>query len=285
MSAGLKKNERVRRLLAILLSGLMLQATVSPSLAAGAVVLLDRTAATHATRQQQQQQQKESLLIGVLDLDPIGVQQDEARAISERLRLYVGRQDVFDVIERNRMEEIMEELGFQLSGACATDECVVQVGKILGARKMIAGSVSKVGNLYSLQIRIIDIETSRIEEQVFKDVTGIEDVLTLATADVAVQLANVVRGLKAPAPQQPVVQPPVQQPPVEQAPARRPEEEESVQQPKKKGGKTWLYLFMLAVVGGGGAALAMGGGGGADEGGVTGPAPIPLPPARPIPPR
>jgi len=135
-------------------------------------------------------QEPDPIMIGVLDLEANGVDAGEAKAISDRLRFYLGMTGKFQPIERNQMDDIMEEMGFQLSGACDTDECVVQVGQMLGASKMVAGSVSKVGNLYSLQIRLIDIESSTIEEQAFSDVTGVEDVLTVATEDVANQLAG-----------------------------------------------------------------------------------------------
>ena len=139
--------------------------------------------------------QQEKLTIGVLDLDAEGVDDTEARTITGRLRIWLGRTGAFEVIERNQMENIMEEMGFQFSGACDTDECVVQVGRVLGASKMVAGSVSKVGSLYSLQIRIIDITTSRIEHTSFNDEPrGIEFVLTEATREVANELAANVTG-------------------------------------------------------------------------------------------
>jgi len=139
---------------------------------------------------QDPQQQQEPLLIGVLDLDANNVDAGEAKAITDRLRLYLGQTGVYRLIERNQMDNILNEVGFQLTGACDTDECVIQVGKILGARKMVAGSVSRVGTLYSLQIRLIDIESSSIEQQAFRDVSGIELVLTDATQYVAQQLAG-----------------------------------------------------------------------------------------------
>ncbi|MFC1595599.1 PEGA domain-containing protein [Gemmatimonadota bacterium] len=139
-------------------------------------------------------QQQEPLIVGVLDLETNNVDAGEAAAISERLRLFLGQQPAFIVIERQRMSEIMDEVGFQFSGACDTDECVIQVGRILGARKMVAGSVSRVGTIYSIQVRIIDIETTRIEHQAMSDVNGIEEAFQIATQDVARQLAQNVAG-------------------------------------------------------------------------------------------
>lgn len=143
----------------------------------------------------QVQEHQERMLIGVLDLDPNNVKEGEARAIAERLRVKLAELEIFDVIERNKMETILEEQGFQHSGACNDIECIVDVGKILGVPKMVAGSVSQVGTLYSLQVRIIDVETAMIEYVAYKDMDGIEKVMTEAAGDVAQELANKVRGV------------------------------------------------------------------------------------------
>jgi hypothetical protein len=136
---------------------------------------------------------QDRLLTGVLELEPNNVDPGEARAIAERLRVYLSREDLFDVLERSRMESILSEQGFQISGACDSEECIIQVGALLGAQKMVAGSVSSVGTLYTLQVRIIDIGTGRIEETAFYDVNGIEQVLQTATLNCVKDLARGVR--------------------------------------------------------------------------------------------
>ncbi len=141
-----------------------------------------------------QSQAQLPLLVGVLDLEANDVSATEARSITDRLRIYLNRSQVFEVLERSQMEGILKEQGFQLSGACDTDECVVQVGRILGARKMVAGSVAKVGNVYSIMVRIVDIQTSRIEQTAFADTRGnIGNVLQEGTLQAALQLIRAVR--------------------------------------------------------------------------------------------
>ena len=130
-------------------------------------------------------------IVGVLDLVAINVDSIEAQAVTNRLTYHLGQQNIFDVIERSRMESIVEELGVTMNGVCDTDEVIVQVGMILGARKMIAGSISKVGDMYSLQARIIDIGTSIIDHMVYQDVKGgIENVLTSAVQKISAELAG-----------------------------------------------------------------------------------------------
>lgn len=230
------------------------------------------------TRQDEQveQQQQEKLTIGVLDLDYNNVTQEESKTISERLRIWLGRQPIFQVIERNKMESIMEEVGFQFSGACnIEDECVIQVGQILGASKMVAGSVSQVGNVYTLQVRLVDMATSRVETTDFEDVRGIEAVLQEATEKVAKKLAEeVTRNLG--------IEPQVEQQEQQevQREAIRQQEQEAQKpvagedEPLQKKKFKWWYVALGMIAGGGALALI--------GGGSEGPNTIPTPPSRPV---
>ena len=286
-----------KRWIGISTAALMLTLSVGPSLALAAAVHADWM----ESQPRQQQQQQELLIVGVIDLDANGVGETDVKAITERFRTYLGRTGIFAVIERNQMDQIMTEMGFQASGACNTDECVVQVGQVLGASKMVAGSVSKVGNLYSLQIRMIDIATSRIEHPLFEDVNGIEVVLTDATEKLANDLAALVRqqmGIpfepvspEEQARQQEQVDPqidparqqedPVVTPPVTGEQPGGDEEQLGTLQPRKRF--PW-WIFLLGAVGGGTAYLLSGddpasGAGTQDDTGTIG-----SPPGRPIPP-
>jgi len=69
------------------------------------------------------------------------------------------------------MEEVLKEQGFQQTG-CITDECMVRVGRLIGVQKIIGGSISKVGNIYSVSSRIVNVETGEIENIAVFDHTG-----------------------------------------------------------------------------------------------------------------
>ena len=99
--------------------------------------------------------------IAVLDLDINNVSQSDVRALSDRLREELFKTKKYKVLERGLMEEIMKEQGFQQAG-CTSNECIVEVGQLTGVQKMVGGSVSKVGSVYSVSCRIIDVETGEI---------------------------------------------------------------------------------------------------------------------------
>ncbi len=116
--------------------------------------------------------------IAVMSLDAIGISTTEALALTNRLRIELFNTRRFVVLERGKMIEIMEEQGFQESG-CTTNDCLVEVGELLNVQQMVAGSVSKVSNIFSIELRLVDIETGKIVAATVEDITGsLGDLLT-----------------------------------------------------------------------------------------------------------
>ncbi len=131
-----------------------------------------------------------STVIAVLDFDGKGVTNVEASALSDRLRLELFNTKRYTVVERAMMEEILEEQGFQQSG-CTTDECIVEVGRLIGVEQIAGGSISKVGSTYSISARIVSVETGKILKTATYDYRGeIDDLLVSGMRKIAVQLAN-----------------------------------------------------------------------------------------------
>ena len=75
------------------------------------------------------------------------------------------------------------------------NECIVQVGQMLGVDRMIAGSVGKVGTIYTVSLRMIDVETGRIMLTKTEDCNcRIEKVLTTSLRNVALKMAGMATG-------------------------------------------------------------------------------------------
>ncbi|MFC1529642.1 serine/threonine-protein kinase [Gemmatimonadota bacterium] len=134
----------------------------------------------------------EEIMIAVVDLVADNVDTGEVLAITKRLREHLRDQGIFNVLESAMMEEILEEQGLLLGRSNIHAENLARAGKALGVRKMVTGSVSKVGQIYSLHARIMDTQTLHFDLRTYKDVTSIEDVLTGATRDVALEFAEVI---------------------------------------------------------------------------------------------
>jgi len=128
--------------------------------------------------------------IAVVDFTGNNVSSGEVRALTDRLRIELFNTKYFKVIEREMMEEILTEQGFQQTG-CATDECMVRVGKLIGVEQIVGGSISKVGRTYSVSSRIVSVETGKILKGTTYDYKGeIDELLTIGMRNVAVDLAR-----------------------------------------------------------------------------------------------
>lgn len=75
-----------------------------------------------------------------MDFEGYGISQTETIALTNRLRNELFRIGQFDVVDRGMMESILAEQDFQLTG-CTSDECLVEVGQLLGAEEMVGGSI------------------------------------------------------------------------------------------------------------------------------------------------
>ena len=120
------------------------------------------------------QQQDKKKRIAVLDLQGEGITDAEAKTLTGRLRSKLVNTNAFYVLEREQMDQILSEQGFQQSG-CVSDECLVEIGQMIGVEEMIGGSIGKIGSTYTLDLRIINVTTGRIVRTVSDDYQGDAD--------------------------------------------------------------------------------------------------------------
>lgn len=90
-----------------------------------------------------------------------GVDNNEISILTDRFNNYLVNTEVYDVLEREKMDAILKEQDFTMTDNCNSSECAVQVGQLLGMEYMIAGKIGKFGNTYTLDIRIIDVSTGK----------------------------------------------------------------------------------------------------------------------------
>ncbi len=99
-------------------------------------------------------------------------------AITSRFEGEMIARDSFWVLERRRMDKILQEQGFHTSGSCTTSDCQVEVGQLLGVEHLFLGDVSKVGGILTLNLRRVEVGSGRSEFSHSLDIKGkVEDVL------------------------------------------------------------------------------------------------------------
>jgi TolB-like protein len=119
-----------------------------------------------------------------------GVTSGEIEVISDRLRGELFNTGKVNVMERDQMQEILKEQGFQQSGACTNEACMVEMGQLLGVEQLVTGSLGKVGSMFLVNLRVIDVKTAKIIKVVSVDIKGdIEEVVS-ALPGIASQLVG-----------------------------------------------------------------------------------------------
>jgi formylglycine-generating enzyme required for sulfatase activity len=121
----------------------------------------ERQVATPAPRAAITPPQPEQDLVAVMDLLPQGLQSDEALAVTAELWTQLFNTGKFALLDRGKLAAILSEATLQ-PGDCTSDECLVQVGKLLGVRKIVSGSVTKLSDeAWQISVRMLDVETAK----------------------------------------------------------------------------------------------------------------------------
>lgn len=97
--------------------------------------------------------------VAVMPLLVRGLDSNAVRVMEDALTNGLIRTGKYRVMERSQMASILDEQGFQRSGACDGEQCAVQIGKLLGVERSLIGSVGLLGKTYVLNVRMINIST------------------------------------------------------------------------------------------------------------------------------
>ncbi len=122
----------------------------------------------------------------ILDFDAINMSTGDTYALTERFRTEIQQLDTSRLfLDRNKIEDVLLEQGFQET-FCSDEECAVEIGNFLGVQEIIVGSIAKVGETYTVNIRGIRVATGEIVHSVSRDYsTSIDDVLTRGMRELA----------------------------------------------------------------------------------------------------
>jgi len=132
--------------------------------------------------------------VAILDFEGRGISQMEAATLTDRLMSEMVSTEAVIMVERNQMNEILEEQGLQQAG-CTSAECAAEVGALLGVQNMVSGSFGKLGNTYTVDAKMFSVETGATIRSSSKTHKGEVDGLLTIIEIVAWELV----GLQAPA--------------------------------------------------------------------------------------
>ena len=115
--------------------------------------------------------QDEKFVVSILDFTGDDVNPKLLKMCYQRLETSLIESNKFMVIEKSQRDEILKEQKFQASGIC-NDECVVEIGQLVGAEYLMLGELIEFSGLYQIDIKIINVEQGNVEEKVTTEVDG-----------------------------------------------------------------------------------------------------------------
>lgn len=78
--------------------------------------------------------------------------------VAENLRSALALAGNYVLVERGEIQQVMKEQSLGQTGMVADDQAI-KVGHLLGAKMVVVGSVTRLGEVYTLNARMIDAET------------------------------------------------------------------------------------------------------------------------------
>ncbi|GEM_PF-7115224 len=127
----------------------------------------------------------------VMPLGCTGLPASDAEFMTERLMIELTRSGGLEVMERDRRDEILREGDFQRRAACDAVACLVEAGRLLAVGKIVGGSIGQIGQVVSIQVRMIDLRTGAVERTAVRDYSGgVDVVLTRGMREVALELTG-----------------------------------------------------------------------------------------------
>ena len=124
--------------------------------------------------------------VAVLDLRVAeGLPASAGRDLADVIRSEIVKTGKFRLLNRENMQQILDEQDFSQSERCDDTSCLVKVGKMLAVQRMVGGNVSKLGRTYKLYLSFTNVSTGKVENSLTErcrgEIDGLLDVAEVAT--------------------------------------------------------------------------------------------------------
>jgi TolB-like protein len=131
---------------------------------------------------------RDKITVAVLDFEPKNVELQSAEAITDLLRTELFNTGRFMVVERQKIQKILEEQKLQMSGLTDTDQAA-EIGRLLNVRKIMIGTVNRLGGTHIINTRIVDVQSGLVELAVAVESKGGEERLPDSVTELALKIS------------------------------------------------------------------------------------------------
>ncbi|NLL12492.1 MAG: hypothetical protein GX267_03715 [Fibrobacter sp.] len=100
--------------------------------------------------------------LAILPFNSSGISTEEARQISEKFRAEFTDLRKYNVLDRQTMETLLADQGFDLNDPCRNNYCALTLGQLLSVDNVILGNIGKIDKTFAIDIKIIDISSGSV---------------------------------------------------------------------------------------------------------------------------
>ena len=100
--------------------------------------------------------------VAVLDFESRGISVQEAQTLTDRFISSMNSTKKVLMVERGTMMDVLAEQGFE-ADKCTSQECAAEVGAMLGVEYMINGAIGKLGDTYTIDVKMFSVATGAAE--------------------------------------------------------------------------------------------------------------------------
>ena len=113
----------------------------------------------------------------------------EAAIVVDMLSTALFKTGKYNVISKNERDAVLKEQEFSLLD-CTDESCQIEIGRLLAADHVVAGTLGKTGDIFVLNIRLVSVSTSQLESTAVRFYDTIGE-LTKDTLSLVRELAGI----------------------------------------------------------------------------------------------
>ena len=98
----------------------------------------------------------------LLPLEAKGPDAGEVDTLTESLCMEAGKLGRFEVLCPSEVKALLEHSADQRLMGCETADCVAQIGNLVSADLLVMGSIGKVDDTYTINVRLLDPKGSKV---------------------------------------------------------------------------------------------------------------------------
>lgn len=113
-------------------------------------------------------------LIAVLPLQALGdLNSEQVGTVTRLLETGLVKSSMFQVLERNEIAQVLAAQEYSAE-ECFDENCAVRLGRLLAARLIVLGTLSRLGDRYFLTAKIIEVATGKTLEAEHEEADTLE---------------------------------------------------------------------------------------------------------------